>query len=137
MTGSALTIARERSAFVPAGNSISVVAKEISAVEFADDRYKVLHQKFNSAETSATDSGFVFNEDTYAQAKPYFQIVVADLRVDVTEAKAMMRAIIRPLVANGLDRSALKGMKPYLVRFVKEMLSGQFVAHGSTETLVE
>ena len=69
-------------------------------------------------------SGPVFNEDTYAAAKPYFQMAIADLKSAGTDIKEMVVALVRGLVANGLDRTAIKGMSPYLERFVKETVAG-------------
>ncbi len=79
-------------------------------------------------------SGPVFDEDTYEQAKPYFKMAVADLKLAAMDMRDMIVALVRGLVANGLDRTAIKGMSPYLERFVQDTLTNPADASKIKET---
>ncbi len=73
----------------------------------------------------------VFNDEIYAEAKPLFAEAIADFReaeadpkIEATDVREVVVAIVRGLVANGLDRSTIKGISPYLERFVRDSVAG-------------
>lgn len=64
-------------------------------------------------------SGPVFNEETYAKAKPLFQAAVANFDQAGTDIKEVMRAVVR-LVLEKFGGSVVNNMKPYIVKFVSD-----------------
>lgn len=64
-------------------------------------------------------SGFTFDEDTYAKAKPLFKEAVANLGEAGKDLREAMRAVVR-LVLDKFGAQAAQNMKPYVVRFIEE-----------------
>jgi len=66
-----------------------------------------------------------FDEAIYAQATPLFRLGMSYFQTagaDITEmAKALVRTLVRD---HGLQREAIKNMRPYLKRFVEDVESG-------------
>lgn len=72
-------------------------------------------------------SGFTFDEDTYAKAKPLFKAAVANMGDAGKDLREAMRAVIR-MVLDKFGAQAAQNMKPYAVRFVEEISTGEKVA---------
>lgn len=66
------------------------------------------------------NSGLAFDENTYAKAKPLFQQAIANLGDAGKDLEAAMRAVIR-MVNDKFGREVTANMKPYVVRFIKEV----------------
>lgn len=64
-------------------------------------------------------SGPVFNEETYAKAKPLFQAAVANFDQAGADIKEVMRAVVKS-VLDKFGEAVVNNMKPYIVRFVGE-----------------
>lgn len=64
-------------------------------------------------------SGFTFDEETYAKAKPLFQAAVANLEDAGNDLREAMRAVVR-LVLDKFGAQAAQNMKPYAVRFIED-----------------
>jgi N12 class adenine-specific DNA methylase/murein DD-endopeptidase MepM/ murein hydrolase activator NlpD len=85
---------------------------------------------FGGKNKGTLGSGPVFNEETYAQAKPLFQAAIANLKDAGTDIKEAMRTIIR-MVLDKFGAQAAQGMKPYVVRFVEENSTNQDSVDGN------
>lgn len=72
-------------------------------------------------------SGFTFDEDTYAKAKPLFNAAVANMGDAGKDLREAMRAVIR-MVLDKFGAQAAQNMKPYAVRFVEEISTTEKVA---------
>jgi len=77
--------------------------------------------------------GPVFNEDTYAKAKPLFQQAIAHFKDAGTDIKEAMRAVVR-LVMEKFGPQVTENMKPYIVRFAEDVRDGNIVYDESKET---
>ena len=71
--------------------------------------------------------GPVFNEDTYAKAKPLFQQAIAHFKDAGTDIKEAMRAVVR-LVMEKFGPQATENMKPYIIRFAEDVRDGNIVS---------
>lgn len=69
-------------------------------------------------------SGFTFDEDTYAKAKPLFKEAVANIGDAGKDLREAMRAVIR-MVLDKFGAQAAQNMKPYAVRFIEESSQGK------------
>jgi hypothetical protein len=66
-------------------------------------------------------SGFSFDEETYAKAKPYFQQAIASLGDAAKDVREAMRLIIqRFLELVGPEKT--QQMKPYAIRFIQDTM---------------
>ncbi|WP_288365652.1 DEAD/DEAH box helicase family protein [uncultured Marinobacter sp.] len=70
-------------------------------------------------------SGLTFDEDTYAQAKPHFKALLRDVQAAGKDLREFVR-----LVANSFGA----GVKPYLLRFVKDVQDGTINLNDTEET---
>lgn len=68
-------------------------------------------------------SGPLFDEETYAKAKPLFQQAIAHFHAAGTDLKEAMRAVIR-MVLDRFGGDAANAMKPYVVRFMEDVRDG-------------
>lgn len=68
-------------------------------------------------------SGPVFNEHTYAQAKPLFIEAVSDLENAAVDLKEVMRKLFK-MVSDMIGYDKTLEMKPYMVRFMEEYEEG-------------
>ena len=68
-------------------------------------------------------SGPVFNEETYAQAKPLFQAAITNFNDAAADIKDVMRAVIR-MVSDKFGIETAGKMKPYIVRFIADYREG-------------
>ena len=69
------------------------------------------------------NSGLTFDEETYAKAKPLFKQAIASLGEAGSDLKAAMQAIVN-MVMDKFGEEATQRMKPYVVRFVKDVRDG-------------
>lgn len=69
------------------------------------------------------NSGLAFDEETYAKAKPLFKQAVAHLGDAGSDMKQAMQAIVN-MVMDKFGEEATQRMKPYVVRFVKDVRDG-------------
>lgn len=65
-------------------------------------------------------SGPVFDEQSYAKAKPFFQASVAHFAAAGRDLTETVRALVKHLVNSGMDREAVDRMRHYVKRFVEE-----------------
>lgn len=83
-------------------------------------------------------SGPVFNEDTWAKAKPLFVQAVQGYQASWQDIKEVIRAIVRALRELGLKREGVEAMSPYITRFADEVRDGVIILGGdnvqSTDT---
>jgi len=70
-------------------------------------------------------SGFTFDEDTYAAAKPYFKAALAHLKEAGKDIKALVAALVAHLRKAGMDRDGILAMSPYMRRFTDDVVSGK------------
>jgi hypothetical protein len=70
-------------------------------------------------------SGFTFDEDTYAQALPFFKAGVAHFKDAGKDVVAMVRALVGHLAKAGMDRPTIENMRPYVARFINDITSGK------------
>jgi hypothetical protein len=104
------------------GGSIRSAAQ--NTVLGADDMLTGLNALFNSP--GRLGSGPVFDPETYAKAKPFFQAAIAHFGKAGSDIADVMRALIRELKAKmkwGAEQ--IRAAQPYIVRFMEEWRSGQ------------
>jgi hypothetical protein len=68
-------------------------------------------------------SGPTFDEETYAKAKPLFLQALKNFKDAAADLREAMRAIVR-MVLDKFGAQATENMKPYVVRFIKDVQSG-------------
>lgn len=74
-------------------------------------------------------SDAVFDEETYAKAKPLFITVASDLKGARLDLRETMTAIVRILV-DRLGADAVQNMKPYVLRFIADLRDGAVTLNG-------
>jgi hypothetical protein len=76
-------------------------------------------------------AGPVFNEDTWARAKPLFVLAVQEYQAGWTDIKDVIRAIVQALRDHlGLNRDGITAMAPYITRFADEVRDGTINLRG-------
>jgi hypothetical protein len=70
-------------------------------------------------------SGVSFDEETYAQAVPFFKAGIAHFQQAGSDVAAAVRELVRYLAGAGMSRDAIVGMKPYVIRFMKDVEAGK------------
>jgi hypothetical protein len=70
------------------------------------------------------NSGFTFDEETYAKAKPLFIAAAKNFVQAGQDIREAMRAIIR-MVLDKFGQVAVENMKPYIVRFISDVQAGK------------
>jgi hypothetical protein len=74
----------------------------------------------------------VFDEETYAQARPHFIAMAAHLRKARDDVRELMRAIIRALRDRfGMSEDSMRAMKPYIVWLADEVEAGTIQLGGA------
>jgi hypothetical protein len=73
------------------------------------------------------------DEAKYARAAPVFKEALADIDVANTPRKDVFIAMIRPLIAAGLNRQAIENMRPYFERFLNDVDRGIISLAKGTE----
>ena len=71
------------------------------------------------------NSGFTFDENTYAQAKPFFKAGAAHLKEAASNMQELALALVRALRNAGMTVDAVKAMTPYLKRFMEDIRDGK------------
>ena len=99
-----------------------------AAVETAkgfDDALTGLYQLFGAGKTIG--SGPVFDEETYAKAKPFFIAAVQHLKNAAKDLVEIARIIMRSMMERfGPEaRSAVERMRPYITRFMGDVRDGK------------
>jgi hypothetical protein len=82
-----------------------------------------LGELFGGNSPGRLGSGPTFDEETYAKAKPLFQAALANFKDAAADIREAMRSIIR-MVLDKFGAQAAENMKPYVVRFVKDVQDG-------------
>jgi hypothetical protein len=75
------------------------------------------------------NSGIGFDEETYAKAKPFFLQAIKNLKDAAQDLREAMRAIVR-MVLDKFGAQAAENMKPYVVRFMKDVQAGEVKLEG-------
>lgn len=75
-------------------------------------------------------SGPTFDEQTYAKAKPLFLQAVQNFKDAAGDLREAMRAIVR-MVLDKFGAQAAENMKPYVVRFIKDVQDGTVSLDGT------
>ncbi|NCC41478.1 MAG: hypothetical protein EOM21_19045, partial [Gammaproteobacteria bacterium] len=112
-----------------------------SAGEAASSAASNVSEAFNEAASGLVDlfnpgggtfnSGLIFNEETYAKAKPHFIAMASHLKGAATDVADLMRAIIRALREQfGMTKEGVANMKPYIIRFAEDIESGVINLEG-------
>ena len=71
-------------------------------------------------------SGPVFDEETYAAAKPYFIAGIRHFKQAGADIAEMMKSLIMALRDQfGMDRETISAMKPHVVRFMEDVKAGE------------
>ncbi len=70
-------------------------------------------------------SGFTFDEDTYAAAKPHFRAALANLKAAGDDLVELARALIRHMKSIGMDKDGVEAMSPYLKQFMRDVQAGK------------
>ena len=73
--------------------------------------------------TGKFNSGLAFDEETYAKAKPLFKQAIAHLGDAGRDLRQAMQAIVN-MVMDKFGEETTQRMKPYVVRFVKDVGDG-------------
>ena len=83
------------------------------------------------------NSGFTFDEDDYAKAKPFFKASASHLKEAAKNMQELAIALVRALKGAGMTADAIEAMKPYLKRFMQDIRDGKETldAPGSSEVL--
>lgn len=68
-------------------------------------------------------SGLTFDEETYAKAKPLFKQAIAHFTAAGGDIREAMRAVVR-MILDQFGKPAAENMKPYVVRFMADVQSG-------------
>lgn len=76
-------------------------------------------------------SGPVFNEETYAKAKPLFVAAVSNLKDAAADLREAMRTVLR-MVLDKFGADTAKNMQPYIVRFIGDVRDGKVVIGASS-----
>ena len=84
-----------------------------------------LSKLFGFDEKGRINSGFTFDEETYAKAKPFFISGVKRLGEAVRDVGEMMRALIEALRNAGMHPDAILAMRPYAMRFARDIEAGK------------
>lgn len=71
-------------------------------------------------------SGLTFDEDTYKQAKPYFQALLRDFQAAGKDIRDLIRELLNMLGT---------GAKPYILRFAQDLRSGNTEASNEQGTV--
>lgn len=112
----AQTAAPERTAGEAAISSAKNVGKGL------DSAAKAMQKLFGGSKLS---SGFTFDEQTYAEAKPHFKDAWDHFAAAAADAGEAMRLFMRALLRDyGMTIEDLERMEPYVVRFVQEASRG-------------
>lgn len=90
--------------------------------------------KLFGADSGAMGSGPVFNEDTYAKAKPFFQAAVEHFKGALADIKDVMRAVIKQ-VSDKFGRDTAAKMKDYIVRFMQDYREGKTDAIATGDSI--
>jgi len=85
---------------------------------------------------STLGSGPVFDEETYAQAKPFFLQALSDFKDALADLRAIMRKLIEKVKAQAGPETVAK-MEPYIVRFMMDVQSGAVKIEAPTEQVEE
>ena len=101
----------------------SVVSAAKNTAKAVDDAIAGLGKLFGGNK-GTLGSGPVFNEETYAAAKPLFASAVANLQNAAADIKQAMREVIR-MVVDRFGRDVAENMKPYVVRFIEDLRDGK------------
>ncbi|WP_293863235.1 LPD38 domain-containing protein [uncultured Alsobacter sp.] len=90
-----------------------------------DDALSGLYQLFGGGKT--VGSGPVFDEETYAKAKPFFVAAAQHLKNAAKDLVALAKAIMQAMVDKFGDaaRDTVQRMRPYIVRFVGDVKDGK------------
>ncbi|MGH8432980.1 MAG: hypothetical protein ACRERX_00535 [Pseudomonas sp.] len=75
----------------------------------------------------------VFDEGTYAKAKPLFITVASDLKDARLDLRETMTAVVR-IVVDRLGVDAAQSMKPYVLRFIAELRDGAVTLDEGSRT---
>jgi hypothetical protein len=89
----------------------------------ADDAMAALVQLFGGGRTIG--SGPVFDDETYARARPLFAAAIQKFRAGAADVAEMARELVRELASSfQMAREAIEAMRPYLARFIREVRDG-------------
>lgn len=69
-------------------------------------------------------SGLVFDEETYAKAKPYFIAAISHLKAAGSDLREAMRAVVK-MVVDKFGADTAENMKPYVVQFISDVRDGK------------
>jgi Large polyvalent protein associated domain 38/Type III restriction enzyme, res subunit len=94
-----------------------------NAADSADAAGAALSALFNSK--NRPGSGFTFDDETYAQAKPLFKKFATKFAALLSDLNALVVAMVKDMRENlGLTREGMEAMRPYLRRFIDDVKSG-------------
>lgn len=90
-----------------------------------DDALSGLYQLFGGGKTIG--SGPVFDEETYAKAKPLFIAAAQHLKNAAKDLVALARAIMQSMIDKFGDaaRDVVQRMRPYITRFMSDVKDGK------------
>jgi hypothetical protein len=106
------------------GDSPELIAKKLKIYRIIGEvraRSKARREaQIGSEIMGSMASGLVFNEETYAKAKPLFLAALADFKDPSDNIRETMRAIVR-MVLDRFGEDVARNMKPYVVRFIEDV----------------
>ena len=73
-----------------------------------------------AALTAKLSSGQTFDEETYRKAVPFFKAGIAHFAEAGRDVATMVKHLVRYLAQNGMDRTAIDNMRPYVRRFIED-----------------
>jgi hypothetical protein len=105
-----------------------------NAAASADAALSALSTLFNSK--GRPGSGFTFDEETYAKAKPLFIQAAQKFAAFKDDIAELVRRMVVDMRTNfGLTREGMEAMKPYMRRFVDDVKAGAIDVSGGSENL--
>jgi hypothetical protein len=101
----------------PATGTVKSAATNVA--EGADAAIKGLMELFGG-KGAKLSSGFTFDEETYAKAKPLFKQAITKFAAAGRDVAEMVQRLVHHMVQLGMSREAIQAMRPYVVRFVAD-----------------
>ena len=110
--------------FSPDGSKPTIKGSASDAVKHAAAGIKESMTALNTIfgpKMNRLNSGLAWDDETYAQALPHFKRAYREFGSAATSLVDLAKALIEYMVRNGLDRAVIGSMRPYFIRFMKDV----------------
>ena len=108
----------------PPRKPATIKSAATSAAEGADAAIKGLMELFGG-KGAKLSSGFTFDEETYARAKPLFKQAITKFAEAGRDVAEMVKHLVRHMAQLGMSAEARAQMRPYVIRFVEDVQDGK------------